>query len=88
MKVSIVYALPDEQMWLPLEVEEGATILTVIYESGILNIFPEIQLDTQKVGIFGKPLQLDSPVQEGDRIEIYRPITWQPEEEDDDDDED
>jgi putative ubiquitin-RnfH superfamily antitoxin RatB of RatAB toxin-antitoxin module len=85
MKVSVVYALPEEQVWLPVEVEEHSTLMTAIHSSGILNIFPSIELDKQKVGIFGKVSSLEALLSEGDRVEIYRPIIWQPDDEDEDD---
>ena len=50
-----------------------------IENSGLLQQFPEIDLETQKVGIFGKLTKLDAKLQEGSRIEIYRPITADPE---------
>ena len=43
-----------------------------------LTQFPEIDLDTNKVGIFGQIAKLDKVVFEGDRVEIYRPITADP----------
>ena len=88
MKVSVAYALPDEQVWLPVEVEENSTLMTAIHSSGILNMFPEIQLDIQKVGVFGKLSSLEATLSEGDRVEIYRPIIWQPDDEDEDEDND
>jgi putative ubiquitin-RnfH superfamily antitoxin RatB of RatAB toxin-antitoxin module len=51
----------------------------VIAQSGLLKQFPEIDIDTQKVGIFGKLTKLDAVVEDGSRIEIYRPITADPE---------
>ncbi|MBI3443864.1 MAG: RnfH family protein [Magnetospirillum sp.] len=78
MKVGIVYALPSRQVWLNIDVPEGATVKDAIEKSGILHQFPEIDLETQKVGIFGKPTTLDIVVEEGARIEIYRPITVDP----------
>ena len=39
----------------------------------------EIDLERQKVGIFGKITRLDTPLEEGNRVEIYRPITADPE---------
>lgn len=85
MKVSVVYALPQEQVWLPVEVEDHSTLMTAIHTSGILTIFPSIELDRQKVGIFGKVSSLEASLSDGDRVEIYRPIIWQPDDEDDDD---
>lgn len=86
MKVSVVYALPSEQIWVPVDVDDDATLLTAIHQSDILGMFPTIELDKQKVGVFGKVKSLDTPLRPGDRVEIYRPTTWVPEDDDDDDD--
>ncbi|MCE0495526.1 RnfH family protein [Vibrio salinus] len=85
MKVSVVYALPSEQVWVPVDVEEEATLLSAIHKSDILNVFPDIELDKQKVGVFGKVKPLDSQLSAGDRVEIYRPTTWVPDDDEDDD---
>ncbi|MEO5335689.1 MAG: RnfH family protein [Magnetospirillum sp. WYHS-4] len=78
MKVGVVYAKPGRHAMLNIEIPEGATIKQAIEKSGILGRFPEIDLGTQKVGVFGKPLPLETVVEEGARIEIYRPITADP----------
>ena len=41
-------------------------------------MFPTIDLGTQKVGIFGRLIKLDATLKPGDRIEIYRAITCDP----------
>lgn len=84
MKVSVVYALPDEQVWLSVDVDHTATVLSAIQVSNILDMFPNINLDKQKVGIFSKVVKLDSELKEGDRVEIYRPLIWQPDDDEDD----
>lgn len=86
MKVSVVYALPTEQVWLPVTADEQATVLSAIHGSKILEMYPTIELNSQKVGIFGKITTLDAPLKNGDRVEIYRPLIWKPEDDDDDDD--
>lgn len=92
MKVSVAYAKPEQQVWLHLEVPEGSTVQYVIEQSGITQKFPDINLDEQKVGVFGKFVKLNAPLKEGDRVEIYCPITCDPktvprrDTEDDDDD--
>lgn len=78
MKVSVVYALPGRITQLPVEVAEGATLQQAIDKSGILQRFPEIDLGKQKVGVFSKPTALDAVLEDGARIEIYRPITADP----------
>jgi putative ubiquitin-RnfH superfamily antitoxin RatB of RatAB toxin-antitoxin module len=79
MQVSVAYANKKKHTWLKLEVPEGATVREVIVSSGILVQFPDIDLENQKVGIFGKVTKLDDTVEDGNRIEIYRPITADPE---------
>ena len=53
--------------------------MQAIEKSGLLEQFPEIDLQRQKVGIFGKITRLDTKLEEGNRMEIYRPITADPE---------
>lgn len=78
MKVSVTYALPDRQSWLDVEVTEQATVREAIEASGIVRAFPSLDLSTQKVGIFGKPVSLEARLEPGQRVEIYRPITADP----------
>ncbi|NMG73359.1 RnfH family protein [Aromatoleum diolicum] len=78
MQVGIAYSEPAQQVWLNIDVPDDATVRDAIEHSGILRQFPHIDLATQKVGIFSKVVKLDSPLRAGDRIEIYRPITCDP----------
>jgi len=79
MNVGAAYDNGKKQVWLKLEVPDGSTVKEVIELSGLLSMFPEIDLDAQKVGIFGKPAKLDAEVKDGNRVEVYRPITADPE---------
>ncbi len=79
MNVGTAYDNGKKQVWLKLDVPENSTVKEVIEISGLLKMFPDINLKTQKVGIFGKLAKLDAVVKEGSRIEIYRPITADPE---------
>ena len=79
MNVGIAYDNGKKQVWLKLEVPDGSTVREVIDHSKLLKMFPEIDLDSQKVGIFGKTTKLDTIVTEGGRVEVYRQITADPE---------
>ena len=85
MRIGVVYANAKHQLWLNVDVEEGADVRNAIERSGILNYCPEIDLGAQKIGVYGKFAKLENPVHDGDRIEIYQRITRAL---DDDDDED
>lgn len=79
MNVGVAYADKFKKVWLKFEVPDGSTVREAIERSGLLAQFPEIDLDTQRVGIFGKLTRLTAKVAEGDRVEIYRDITADPE---------
>lgn len=78
MQVSVAYSEPTQQSWVTVEVPEGATVQQAIEASGILARFPRIDLAVQKVGVFSKTAKLDTVLRPGDRVEIYRPITADP----------
>ena len=78
MQVGIAYSENVQQIWLTIEVPDDATVNDAIARSGILEMFPHIDLATQKVGIFGKIVKPHSSLRAGDRVEIYRPITCDP----------
>jgi putative ubiquitin-RnfH superfamily antitoxin RatB of RatAB toxin-antitoxin module len=78
MQVSIAYSEPPQQVWLRIEVPETCTVAQAIEQSGILASFPHIDLEAQKVGVFGKVSPLDARLRAGDRVEIYRSITCDP----------
>lgn len=78
MQIGVTYSEPAQQFWLNLDVPDGATVREAIERSGVLRQFPQIDLDAQKVGVFSKVVKLDTPLRAGDRVEIYRAITCDP----------
>jgi len=78
--VEVAYALPDKQTVIPVSVPAGSRIDAVIEASGILQQFPEIDLDKQAVGIFSQLKKRDDIVQADDRVEIYRDLIADPKE--------
>jgi putative ubiquitin-RnfH superfamily antitoxin RatB of RatAB toxin-antitoxin module len=79
MNVGVAYADKFKKVWLKLEVPDGSTVREAIEHSGLLSQFPDIDLETQKVGVFGKLKKLTAKVADRDRVEIYRDITADPE---------
>lgn len=78
MQVGIAYSEPGNQVWLNIEVPDEATVEQAISLSGILDKFPHIDLDNQKVGVFGRLTKLNAALRAGDRVEIYRAIICDP----------
>jgi putative ubiquitin-RnfH superfamily antitoxin RatB of RatAB toxin-antitoxin module len=78
MQIGVAYSEHAHQIWLTIEVADQATVSEAIERSGILNMFPHIDLSTQKVGVFGKIVKPETLLRPGDRVEIYRAITCDP----------
>ncbi len=78
MRIRIVYALAQRQYRSTLKLAEGCTVREAIAACGYLQRFAEIDLAQQKIGIFGKFVTLDAVLHDGDRVEIYRPLTVDP----------
>jgi len=78
--IEVVYALPDKQYLRTVTLEEGATVEEAIKASGLLSLRKDIDLKTNKVGVFSRPVKLDDTLQDGDRVEIYRPLIADPKE--------
>ncbi len=76
--IEVAYALPNEQAIIPLQVVPGTTVREAILESGLLDRFRDIDLDSQKIGVFGKVVKPDTVVQAHDRVEVYRPLLNDP----------
>ena len=80
VRVEVAYARPERQALLKIRVPHGTTAREAVRLSGIRGKFPEIDLDSAPLGIFGKKIKADAVVQEGQRVEIYRPLMADPRE--------
>lgn len=85
IEVEVAFALPHEQRIIALKVQHGTSALEAVRQSGILEAFPSINIDTAVMGIFSRaldgktnPLPQDYVLEPGDRVEIYRPLQLDP----------
>jgi len=79
MRVEVVYALPERQSLVALDVEDGCTVLQAVSLSGLAEQYPELQ-QSMMLGVFGRRVEKPDEVilREGDRVEIYRPLLIDP----------
>ncbi|WP_428036301.1 RnfH family protein [Amphritea sp.] len=82
IKVEVAYALPNEQKIIALQVDEGCSAYEAVVQSRIAEIFPQIDIENDPMGVFGKALadpksHILKPAQ---RVEIYRPLIADPKE--------
>jgi len=78
--VEVAYARPDAQVIETVALAPGASVGDAIAGSTLPQQFPEIDLASQRVGIFGQLTDLSASVGDGDRVEIYRPLQVDPKE--------
>ena len=83
--VEVVYALADEQYFMPLSVRKGSTALAAVMASGVTSKYPELNIQEASMGIFSKaldgrhlPLPKDYVLKHRDRVGIYRPLLLDP----------
>ena len=80
LRIELIYALPEKQQMLSLQLPAGSTVRGAIDASGLLQKYPEIDLARNKIGIFGKLSKPDALLRDQDRVEIYRPLIADPKE--------
>jgi putative ubiquitin-RnfH superfamily antitoxin RatB of RatAB toxin-antitoxin module len=80
MQVGVAYSEAGQQIWLTIEVPDDSTVRQAIDRSGILKSFPTIDLQTQKVGVFGRLVKLDTGLRPatGSRSTAPSPATRKP----------
>jgi putative ubiquitin-RnfH superfamily antitoxin RatB of RatAB toxin-antitoxin module len=78
ISVEVVYATEMFVETIPLDMEDGSTVCDAIDQSDIIHAHTDIDLSKNKVGIFSKFCGLDKVLEDGDRVEIYRPLKADP----------
>jgi putative ubiquitin-RnfH superfamily antitoxin RatB of RatAB toxin-antitoxin module len=78
LEVQVCYALPDAVFLQDVTLPEPCTLQDAILASGVMQRYPELDIASIRVGIFGKLKSLASTLHSGDRIEIYRPLQADP----------
>lgn len=81
--VSIVYGLRDQQWLQQLSVPRGTSAYELIKLSGFMDSIDDLkdqELTLLSIGVFAQKIDGDYLLQEGDRVEIYRPLTADPKE--------
>lgn len=82
IEIEVVYAAVDRQVLLKVSLPAGSTLRAGLMASGIAAQFPELDVQSCPVGIFGKVIADPDRhlLQAGERIEIYRPLLADPKE--------
>ena len=80
LNVEVVFAMPDAEDRVQLAMESGVRAIDAVRASGLQDRQPEIDMRNPKIGIFGDSVSPDTLLRNGDRVEVYRPLRFDPKE--------
>jgi putative ubiquitin-RnfH superfamily antitoxin RatB of RatAB toxin-antitoxin module len=80
IRVEVAYAEPAQQFLQMVVVAANAKAQDAIEASGVLVQFPQIDLGVCRIGVWSRVVAADTPLHDGDRVEIYRPLQVDPKE--------
>lgn len=78
--VEVAFARPEQQWLRSVRLPAGSVVADAISASGIAALCPELAIGNDNVGVFSTLVGLDQLLADGDRVEIYRPLTRDPKE--------
>jgi putative ubiquitin-RnfH superfamily antitoxin RatB of RatAB toxin-antitoxin module len=78
--VEVVFGRRDAQLLVALSLERGATVASAIASSGLAENYPDESIADLPAGIWGRIVDRDRILKDGDRVEIYRPLQLDPRE--------
>jgi len=83
INVSVVYATPKKQWLYETSVARGTSAQELIEYADFMTEVPELNekdISDLMIGVYADKVELDYLLEEGDRVEIYRPLKADPKE--------
>ncbi len=80
LSIEVIYALPERAWSLRLRLAAGATVADALAQARprLLEEIPELEISEQRLAIFGRAVRPESPLHDGDRLELLRPLVADP----------
>lgn len=78
MRIEVVYAEPDREVQISFVAPEGLSVGEYVERSGLYRLFPEIGKAKIGFAVFGSEVEASGQVEDGDRIEVLRPLAIDP----------
>ena len=78
--VEVVFGRPDAQTLVALSLQQGATVASAIASSGLAENYPDESFADLPTGIWGRIVDKECILKNGDRVEVYRPLLLEPRE--------
>lgn len=80
IQIEVAFGTPTKQSVVSVELPQGATLESAVTASGLAGVYPEYNFATLKKGVWSEVKSSDHLLKDGDRVEIYRPLTTDPKE--------
>ena len=80
INVEVVFGAPDSQQLVSVSMPPGSTVADALEMSKIGAAFPDADIAHMPTGIWGRPVQRDQTLVDGDRVEVYRELEIDPKE--------
>lgn len=78
IRVEVVHAQPQRAWRVNLRLPAGSTALQAFDASGLRRKVPELADAEPDLGVFAQACAPDRVLQDGDRVEVYRPLLIDP----------
>lgn len=78
INIEVVYGTAENQVLKSLQVKPGTTAIEAAQAANLNSEFPDLDLENSPLGIFSKKTSHNNILKDGDRLEIYRPLTIDP----------
>ncbi len=80
INVEVVFGTIESQQLVSVSMPSGSTVADALEMSKIGAAFPDADIASLPTGIWGRPVQRDQTLVDGDRVEVYRELEIDPKE--------
>ena len=80
INVEVVFGTLESQQLVSVSMPSGSTVADALEMSKIGAAFPDADIDGLPTGIWGRPVDRDPTLADGDRVEVYRELEIDPKE--------
>ena len=80
INVEVVFGTLESQQLISVSMPSGSTVADALEMSKIGAAFPEADIAGLPTGIWGRPVDRDQTLADGDRVEVYRELEIDPKE--------
>lgn len=78
LRIEVVYALPERCFGARVELPDGATVAAALDAAAMDEQVPGLVVDPARLAVFGRAVTPETPLHDGDRVEILRPLLADP----------